>query len=74
MLDWTFKYHDDMNSKAGCPVGNLAIEMSEHDEIFREKIQVFIDKWILSMKENLDRLKEQQFIENLDTEKHAQAI
>ena len=23
---------------------------------------------------NLDRLKEQQFIENLDTEKHAQAI
>lgn len=74
MLDWTFKYHDDMNSKAGCPVGNLAIEMSEHDEIFREKIQVFIDKWIRSMKENLDRLKEQQFIENLDTEKHAQAI
>ena len=42
MLDWTFKYHDDMNSKAGCPVGNLAIEMSEHDEIFREKYKYLL--------------------------------
>lgn len=74
MLDWAFKYHDNMSSKAGCPVGNLAIEMSEHDDLFREKIQAFIDKWILSMKENLDGLKAQEFIGNLDTEKHAQTI
>lgn len=74
MLDWSLKYHEDMASKAGCPVGNLALEMSEHDEVFREKIEAFIDKWIQSIKENLDVLSEQEHIKSFDTEKQAQSI
>jgi TetR/AcrR family transcriptional regulator, transcriptional repressor for nem operon len=46
MLDWAITFHAGMENKPGCPIGNLAIEMSEHDETFRLKIQHFFDRWI----------------------------
>jgi thiol-disulfide isomerase/thioredoxin len=30
MLDWATTFHAEMEKKRGCPIGNLAIEMSEH--------------------------------------------
>lgn len=43
MLEWIIRLHSKRESKCGCFFGNLALEMSEHDEEFREKINaVFI--------------------------------
>ena len=46
MLNWALASHAEMEMKRGCPLGNLAIEMSEHDETFRAKIQQFFERWI----------------------------
>jgi TetR/AcrR family transcriptional regulator, transcriptional repressor for nem operon len=34
ILEWAITFHAEMKNKPGCPIGNLAIEMSEHDETF----------------------------------------
>jgi TetR/AcrR family transcriptional regulator, transcriptional repressor for nem operon len=56
-----------MEKKPGCPIGNLAIEMSEHDEIFRMKIQHFFECWIDAVEAILDEMvkKNQQDIQPL---------
>ncbi|MED1204148.1 TetR/AcrR family transcriptional regulator [Heyndrickxia acidicola] len=46
MLEWAITFHAGMENKPGCPIGNLAIEMCEHDETFRLKIQPFFDHLI----------------------------
>ncbi|ASF41433.1 TetR family transcriptional regulator [Halobacillus halophilus] len=46
MLEWAVNYHVSTQALSGCPFGNLAIEMSEHDEEFRLKINNLIDQWI----------------------------
>ncbi|WP_280166030.1 TetR/AcrR family transcriptional regulator [Priestia aryabhattai] len=75
MLDWTISYHSQMDSKTGCPFGNLAIEMSEHDEHFRLKIQQFFERWIDGTQHALNEMVEKNlFTENIDIEKHAQTI
>ncbi|WP_342601930.1 TetR/AcrR family transcriptional regulator [Peribacillus sp. FSL E2-0159] len=75
MLDWTVSYHSEMDSKTGCPFGNLAIEMSEHDEHFRLKIQQFFERWIDGIQNVLDEMVEKKlFNDTIDTEKHAQTL
>ncbi|MDF1999174.1 TetR/AcrR family transcriptional regulator [Peribacillus frigoritolerans] len=75
MLDWTVSYHSEMDSKTGCPFGNLAIEMSEHDELFRLKIQHFFERWIDGIQNVLDEMVEKNlFNDTIDTEKHAQTL
>ena len=46
MLEWAIHSHAEAEKKSGCPIGNLAIEMSEHEEEFRQKIQQFFERWI----------------------------
>lgn len=75
MLEKLLEWHADEEGKSGCPVGNLAIEMSEHDEAFRVKIQYIFDRWISSIKETLDELvKQGYFLSTMDSQKHAQSI
>lgn len=62
MLDWTVSYHSEMDSKTGCPFGNLAIEMSEHDEHFRLKIQQFFERWIDGIQNVLDEMVEKNYL------------
>lgn len=75
MLDWNLASHTESKSKLGCAVGNLAIEMSEHDETFRVKIKEFFDKWISEVEAALaEMIKENQLDVTTDCKKSAQAI
>ena len=75
MLDTTLEYHSEISEKQGCPIGNLAIEMSEHDEAFRVRLQEFFNQWMDSVKFALDEMVQQnQLGVTTDTYKSAQAI
>jgi len=75
MLEWAITFHAEMEQKPGCPIGNLAIEMSEHDEAFRIKIQQFFERWIEAIKVALDEMINlNQLDSTIDTKKSAQAI
>ncbi|MFJ5621855.1 TetR/AcrR family transcriptional regulator [Peribacillus loiseleuriae] len=75
MLDWNLTFHTETKSKPGCPVGNLAIEMSEHDEAFRVRIQEFFDRWISEVEAALAEMVEQNQLDpETDRKKSAEAI
>jgi TetR/AcrR family transcriptional repressor of nem operon len=75
MLDWATTFHAEIEKKRGCPIGNLAIEMSEHDETFRVKIQQFFDRWFLGIEVVLDEMiKQNQLDPAIDIKKSAQTI
>jgi TetR/AcrR family transcriptional repressor of nem operon len=57
MLKWIISFHRDKQAKCGCFFGNLALEMSEHDEAFREKLNDIFTVW----KENLGMVFEEMF-------------
>lgn len=46
MFNWVIQYHDCPSQISGCPFGNLALEMSEHDEEFRRRINELFVEWI----------------------------
>ncbi|WP_242975998.1 TetR/AcrR family transcriptional regulator [Desulfosporosinus sp. FKB] len=50
MLEWVVQNHISNQAKCGCVFGNLAIEMSEHDERFRLKIKAVFDTWVDKLK------------------------
>lgn len=50
MLEWVVQNHISNQAKCGCVFGNLAIEMSEHDEKFRLKIKAVFDTWVDKLK------------------------
>ncbi|KMY51189.1 TetR/AcrR family transcriptional regulator [Peribacillus loiseleuriae] len=75
MLDWNLASYMETKSKLGCAIGNLAIEMSEHDETFRVKIKEFFDKWISEVTDALtEMVKQNQLDPTTDCKKNAQAI
>ncbi|CAH0346406.1 TetR/AcrR family transcriptional regulator [Bacillus sp. CECT 9360] len=75
MLEWAITFHAEMEKKPGCPIGNLAIEMSEHDETFRIKIHHFFERWIGAVELILDEMvKQNQLDSTIDTKKSAQAM
>ncbi len=41
--------------RAGCFVGNIALEMSDASEAFRKKVSLFFEEWAAGMAECLDR-------------------
>jgi len=45
MLSWVIRRHSTDEAKCGCVFGNLAAEMSEHDEKFRQKVQDVFTAW-----------------------------
>ncbi|WP_428912318.1 TetR/AcrR family transcriptional regulator [Niallia sp. Krafla_26] len=75
MLDWIITYHGGREDIPGCPIGNLAIEMSEHDETFQLKIQDFFNRWIQEVEKCLEEIvKQNQLDSTVDSLKNAQAI
>ena len=50
MLEWIIEDQRSNLAKCGCFFGNLAIELSEHDEMFRQKIQLVFDNWLDALK------------------------
>jgi TetR/AcrR family transcriptional repressor of nem operon len=75
MLDWILTYHAGKEEKSGCPIGNLTIEMSEHDETFRLKLDHFFKRWIGSIETVLEEMvKQNQLHSTVDIRKSAEAI
>ena len=75
MLDWIITYHAGKEEKSGCPIGNLTIEMSEHDETFRLKLDYFFKRWIGSIETVLEEMvKQNQLHSTVDIRKSAEAI
>jgi TetR/AcrR family transcriptional repressor of nem operon len=50
MFEWLIEDQMSSSAKCGCFFGNLALELSEHDEVFRHKIQLAFDNWIDALK------------------------
>ncbi len=61
--------------KAGCFVGNIALEMSDRDELFRERVGRFFAEWAASMAECLERGKAAGYFRGtLDSKAAAESI
>lgn len=61
--------------KAGCFVGNIALEMSDHDEAFRERVGRFFAAWSGSIAECLERCKASGYFgPGLDSRAAAEAV
>lgn len=58
MLNNIHSLQKDNNGTRGCPIGNLAIEISEHDPLFREKVSNFFDQWEKIIISILDEMKQ----------------
>lgn len=56
MLEWVIELQRRNQAKCGCVFGNLAAEMSEHDEAFRRKLEAAFDAWINRIKAVLGEL------------------
>ncbi|PAE07594.1 hypothetical protein CHI12_10535 [Terribacillus saccharophilus] len=75
MLEKILLFHTESDNKSGCPIGNLAIEMSEHDEVFRTKLQYIFNRWISSLEDTLNEMIDKDHLPpDMDTEKNARAI
>lgn len=61
--------------KCGCFFGNLALELSEHDELFRQKLNRMFEVWISHLKIILDEIREEEELPlPMESEKLAQSI
>jgi len=56
MLEWIVAFHQSKQAKCGCVFGNLALEMSEHDEGFREKLNDVFKIWAKRLEPVLSEL------------------
>ena len=75
MFDAGAKFFQGNGCKAGCFVGNIALEMSDRDEDFRERVGAFFAEWAGSIAECLERLKKTgYFLPSLDSRASAEAI
>lgn len=69
------KFFQGIGCKAGCFVGNIALEMSDRDEEFRERVGAFFAGWARSISICLDRLKKAGYFKpSLDSRATAEAI
>lgn len=50
MFDWVIEQQRRNQAKCGCVFGNLAVEMSEHDEAFRRKLSSVFETWVSKLK------------------------
>lgn len=58
MLDFAMRVHQENNCKCGCFFGNLAIELSEHSEVFRSRLKQVFQLWVDHLKVILDDIME----------------
>lgn len=75
MLDWIVQQQIRNQAKCGCVFGNLAIEMSEHDEDFRQKLKSVFELWIDKLRPVLAAMiKPLSQSESAEVDKLAQGI
>jgi TetR/AcrR family transcriptional repressor of nem operon len=75
MFDEGSKFFHGIGCKAGCFVGNIALEMSDQDEAFRERVGAFFAEWASSIAECLERCKKSGYFgPTLDSKASAEAI
>lgn len=75
MLACAIDVHTKNGSKCGCFFGNLAVELSEHNEIFREKTNKVFESWISHLEVVLDELMRQETLPlSCDSHTLAQSI
>lgn len=60
MLDWMIGIHRGARGLHGCPFGNLALEMSEHDEAFRQRIHGIFRDWTVALRDTLEELQKRE--------------
>ena len=69
------RFFDGNGCKAGCFVGNIALEMSDQDEKFRLRVAKFFNEWADGLAACLDRCKEKGYFgAKLDSRGTAEAI
>jgi TetR/AcrR family transcriptional repressor of nem operon len=75
MFEEAAGFFGDIGCKAGCFVGNIALEMSDRDEAFRERVGRFFAEWAGSMAACLERCKAAGYFgPALDSRAAAEAI
>jgi TetR/AcrR family transcriptional repressor of nem operon len=74
MFDWIIEQHRRNQAKCGCVFGNLAIEMSEHDETFRSKLEAVFETWESKLKPLLRELVSPVEVDPLELNRMAQSI
>ena len=72
MLECAVQRHKDNGSKCGCFFGNLAIELSEHNEVFREKLNRVFELWINHLEIILNEIMEHEELP-IQTDSHTLA-
>ena len=75
MFEQASKFFGGNGCKAGCFVGNIALEMSDLDETFRLKVAGFFDEWASGLCACLERCKSKGYFKpGLDARATAEAI
>lgn len=74
MLEWVIDQQRRNQAKCGCVFGNLAIEMSEHDEVFRRKLDRVFETWEAKLKPVLGEMVAPGQANQADINIMAQAI
>jgi TetR/AcrR family transcriptional repressor of nem operon len=75
MFDEGAKFFQGIGCKAGCFVGNIALEMSDRDEEFRKRVGDFFGEWAAGIATCLERLKASgYFAPTLDSRAASEAI
>ena len=75
MFEQAAKFFGGNGCKAGCFVGNIALEMSDKDEAFRERVGRFFAAWAAGMAACLERAKASGYFRpSLDSKAAAEAL
>lgn len=69
------RFFNGNGCKAGCFVGNIALEMSDLDEVFRRRVAGFFQEWAGGMAACLERCKAKGYFgKSLDARAAAEAV
>lgn len=75
MFEAGARFFHGIGCRAGCFVGNIALEMSDQDEAFRGRVGRFFAEWAAGIAECLERRKKAgYFRSSLDSRAAAEAI
>lgn len=74
MFDWVIEQQRRNQAKCGCVFGNLAVELSEHDEAFRSKLAAVFETWVNKLRPVLDAMILPAQADPSEVDKMAQSI
>jgi TetR/AcrR family transcriptional repressor of nem operon len=75
LFEWAGQFQQGNGCRAGCFVGNIALEMSDFSERFRERAKAFFQEWVGRIEDALARAKaEGRFARAMDPKSMAEAI